>query len=180
MPVKEDRFPRLIDAVEKVADRSRMQDGAEETVESQLWVAENALVDRSPHVTSETFVTTGHERNPIRDSWLSPPPSRERDGAIGAVTSDAEHLDWQREGTEDHPIPTSPTGLWFWVGEPLKWPTRQPRPGFIYRQEVQHPGFGPWGGRDFVEVAAEDAEDTLVNLFVDLGDELAFEPLRSF
>jgi len=180
MPVIKDRFPQLIGAVEETADRRRMQDGAEDTIEAQLASARMALVHRSPHVTEETFVTTGHERNPIQDSWLSPSSSGERDGATGVVASDAEHLDWQREGTAGHPIPLDPSGVWFFVGEPLKWPTKQSQPGFIYRREVEHPGFGQWGGRDFVEVAAEDAEDTLMDLFVDLGNELAFESLRSF
>jgi len=180
VPVIEDRFPQLVDAVEEMADRKRMQDGAEGTIEAQMASAKRSLVHWSPHVTEETLVTTGHERNPISGSWLSPPPSGERDGATGAVTSDAEHLDWQREGTAGHPIPLDPSGVWFFVGEPLKWPTKQSQPGFIYRREVEHPGFGPWGGRDFVKVAAEDAEGALVDLFVDLGNELAFESLRSF
>ena len=182
MPVIKDRFPELADAVEEIADRGRMRDASKETVERQLWFASVALADHSPHVTSETFLTTGHERNPIQDSWVLPPPSSERDGASGTIASESGHIEWQRYGTEkkDYPIEASgPGGLWFWTGPPLKWPSSLP-PGFVNLPAVEHPGFGPWGGRDFVEVAAEDAEPVLNTLFFDMGDSLAYDPLRDF
>jgi len=200
--VERDRFPELVEAVRKTLDRERISVMAEEiAVEHQ----ESALVwltYASPEATSETLMTTGHDHTSIKEGWDTGPVSRTPDGAEATVINRSEHVDWQRSGTAEHIIPFGRSGvesvsqsgdirrtvgptrpIAFWLGAPLKWPVHVARfaktPGIYSFLEVTHPGFGPWGGRDFVEVAADDARPELEYTFR-RGMKEVLRPLEEF
>jgi hypothetical protein len=198
------RFGELMGAIRQSLDRERMTGIARDAVLEQQEEAEHQLFIFSPQATPETRVTTGHDHTPIWMGWESLLPEQLPDGAKATVISTSEHVGVQRTGTikKGYKIWPGTTGggtifypgggrrrarygtgrLRFWLGKPLKWPVRVARlrkPGFVAMTVVEHPGFGPWGGRDFVETAVEAAMPKMVEAFLDASIEVT-EPIREF
>lgn len=184
--IEVDRFGELVDAIRQTADKVRAQKMAQAASRRQGKIAMRWLVDYSPQTTAQTFVTTGHDHTSILKGWRGPFDRPVMDGAESVVSSASEHIDVQRSGTtaKRYPIPkVAPvtSKLEFWLGPPLKWPVRKAKfrkPGFVQMTQVEHPGFEPHGGRDFVERAADQARPEMVKEFSETGYEVAFEPLK--
>ena len=178
MPVVANRFPDLVVAVEKTADKGRAQRESGVAVSRQSAVATFALTTFSPVLTASDDVFTSHEEHHIADSWETLSESRTDDGAVAIIGNSAPHLDAQRFGTRrNYPIVArGPWGLTFWLRDPTD---ALDEPGIMRRQSVEHPGFGPWGGEDFVEVASRAMRPDLIQIAVESAGKIAFEEFRA-
>ena len=193
-----DRFPELAEAIREYANRERIMRLATGTVEQQRVYMIDKLRDNSPIAGQDTFHDTGHDHTTIIEGWEYGESFATGTRAGATINNRSEHIDWQRSGTARHDIPHSatrkprrPGGLTqtygksqvrFWLGPPLKWKVRSARfqkAGFVAFDQVDHPGFEPWGGRDFVEVAADSGRPELIKIFKEeMGH--VYKPLEEF
>jgi hypothetical protein len=146
---------------------------------------EPVLREYSPIAGPDTFMTTGHNHTTIYDGWSRPiTRGNPRGGADLMFMNKSEHVEVQRTGTEDrgYPIPLNPTGSTFWLGSPLKWGRSLPGgPGFVRFPQITHPGIvEPWGGRDFVEEAAEAFDHDWHVIMVEILKKVVFGELDKF
>lgn len=184
MKVKVNRFPELKKTIERstkrVVVRSAVRMGVVDLGDEMLPV----LREYSPAKTQETFMTTGHDHTTIYDGWSRPEVKMNHLGGVDMqILNRSEHIDVQRTGTEKrgYPIPFEPTGVTFWLGDPLKWGRRLPGgPGFVRFNRIKHPGFGPWGGKDFVEEAAESFENRWYSIVVGTVKHAVFREFNKF
>lgn len=175
------RFPELIDAVRRTSDEDRAAQAAMLAVGRQSEIAMSELGASSPYSTRETLYATRHEPHHIADSWMIMRTERDGAGAKSVVGNSAPHIEWQRYGTPGHDISAQgPWGLTFWTGSPLRWASRHQdgHAGWMRKKSIDHPGFGPWGGSDFVVGAAARVGSELARIAIDAGDEIAFMELR--
>jgi hypothetical protein len=196
MPDDINRFGELVSAIKATLDQNRFRPHARETARDQGDIAMRWLVDFSPEaIPQQTVMTTGHDHETIKGGWRGPHDSDRPDGAEALITNLSEHVDVQRSGTsvKNYVIAprgrtaltgfTGPAKLSFWLGPPLIWPVRKPKfrvPGFVEMTQVTHPGFGPHGGQDFVERAADRARPEMTETFHEMAVEVAFEPIERF
>ena len=201
MPTEVDRFPEFLESIRDTANRERIASIAGEAVRDQQRFMFGRLVFWSPRAAGDTFMSTGHDHTAIEDGWRYGSVSQTGNGAEASMDNVSEHVDVQRSGTlkKKYEIPhpgtrkqSRPGGLLqtygksqlaFWLGSPLKWGVKSARfqkAGFVYMDRVTHLGFGPHGGRDFVEVAAESGRGEMESIARDAGREIAFRPLEEF
>lgn len=183
MRVRVNRFPQLVRAVEETADRTRAQDISGAGMRLIGRDLHPVMKEFSPKATKETFYTTGHDHTTIYDGWSPPIVDPGGDGAVLRLMNRSEHIDVQRTGTEKrgYKIPSNPTGVGFWLGSPLKWGRRIPGPpGFVRFAQITHPGFSPWGGRDFVASAAEEMAGETRSTMESTARTIAFRKLEEF
>ncbi len=191
------RFGELVEAIKSTLDQNRLRPHARETAREQGRIAMEWLVDFSPEaIPGRTLVTTGHDHTSIIQGWRGPHDADRPDGAESLITNLSEHVDVQRSGTSIKNYVIAPRGqaaaragfegsrkLSFWLGAPLIWPVRAAKfrkPGFVEMAQVIHPGFGPHGGKDFVESAADRARPEMAETFHEMAVEVAFEPIEGF
>jgi hypothetical protein len=202
MTITVDRFDEMVHAIRDSLNKERLAEIARKTVDRQQGIAFEELWDHTPQKTRQTFMTTGHESHTsIGEGWRLDSPRALPDGAEAVIRNVSEHIDVQRTGTtrKNYPIPnimapargSGPAPGWkpfahpwmvFWVGPPLKWPARKKKfqsGRFGAFSQVRHPGFGPWGGRDFVEEAADEARPAMIDALRDESREM-FKPAREF
>ena len=195
-----DRFPELAEAVREYGNRERIKSLAVGAVEQQRTYMMGKLRDNSPIARPDTYVDTGHSHTTIIEGWEHGESFATGTSVGTTINNRSEHIDVQRSGTQKkgYPIPSGasrkprrPGGLIqtygkgqvrFWLGPPLKWPVRSARfrkAGFVSLDQVTHPGFEPWGGRDFVEVAADSGRPELIKIF---SEEMGhtYKPLEEF
>ena len=176
------RFPELMESVEKTASEKRAAEMSVLAIAQQAMLAIGELRDKSPESSKSTLVTTGHAPHHIAESWLIMSEGPVRGGAQAVIGNSAPHLEAQRYGIEpvDGLSAQGPWGLMFWTGSPLRWPSKRPdgQKGWMRKQSVDHPGFGAWGGSDFVERAAQGVRPEMIQIAVESGDEIAFAELR--
>lgn len=196
-----DRFPELAEAIREYANRERIMGLATGAVEQQRVYMIDKLRDNSPIAGPDTFYDTGHgDHTTIIEGWEYGDSSATGTRASATINNRSEHVDVQRSGTQKkgYPIPHGggrkprrPGGLVqtygksqvrFWLGPPLKWKVgsaRFQKAGFVALDQVDHPGFEPWGGRDFVEVAADRGRPELIRIF---SEEMGhvYKPLEEF
>lgn len=203
MGIQVNRFDELIAAVERTANMDRLLGVSGNIVEEQTEFAQRELYEFSPRITPGTFMSTGHNHTPISEGWARLPQELSSDSVAVTIVNTSEHVRVQREGTTRKNYPITPrqssaygtrlfpggsrynlgSRLFFWIGPPLRWPVRAAsfrKGGWAWMTKVEHPGFGPWGGRDFVLDAAEAAQDILVDIFRLSGRDEYLRPLRRF
>lgn len=176
------RFPELVESVKESASRRRSGEISALAAEAQAAIAIDELRERSPRSSEETLYTTGHEPHHISESWMIMSQDFERGGAGFVIGNSAPHLNAQRYGIDpvDDLSARGPWGLIFWTGGRLRWPSKRQdgEPGWMRKQSVDHPGFGAWGGSDFVERAAQNMRPDMSRIAAGAGDEIAFGELR--
>lgn len=195
-----DRFPELFNAIRDFASVERVKRIAKGVAEQHRAFMIGVLRENSPVAGPDTFVDTGHADRSILESWRYGEFFEGSNFVEAGIANDSPHVNEQRYGTRKKGYaiphagarkPSRPGGLTqiygqsqlrFWLGPPLKWPVRAARfrkGGFVYMDQVRHPGFGPWGGRDFVEVAADEGRPQMVQIF---NEEMrgVYEPLEKF
>jgi hypothetical protein len=137
-------------------------------VESTQRGARFSIANRSPHVNWQRFGTGPHE------IW----PRESSGGESSGRLLGKRPFVYLGEGTSRGYSPR----LVFWLGPPLRWPVRLARfrkAGFVKMTKVNHPGFEPHGGRDFVMTASEVARPGMVEP-VRQATQFIMEPLREF
>jgi hypothetical protein len=200
MTIDLDRFDELVRSIRRSLSMERLSAMAQQTVERQQAIAFESLWKHTPQKTRQTFMTTGHEdHTSIGEGWRLDSPERLPDGARAVIRNVSEHVDVQRTGTTKKDYPITPgkgvagpsNSFWmpfefprlvFWLGPPLKWPVRAARfrkGGFFSFAQVRHPGFGPWGGKDFVEEATDESRPEMARALREDGKQI-FKPLREF
>ncbi len=176
------RFPELMESVEKTASERRAAEISALAIAAQAAIAIDELRDKSPGSSERTLRTTGHAPHHIAESWLIMSADPVRGGARAVIGNSAPHLSAQRYGIEpvEDLSAQGPWGLTFWTGSPLRWPSKRSdgQAGWMRKQSVDHPGFGAWGGSDFVERAAQGMRPEMAQTAVESGDEIAFGELR--
>ena len=176
------RFPELMGAVERTASEKRAAEMSALAIAQQAMLAIGELRDKSPESSESTLRTTGHAPHHISESWLIMSEGSVRSGAQAVIGNSAPHLSAQRYGIEpvDDLSARGPWGLTFWTGPPLRWSSKRPdgQRGWMRRQSVDHPGFGAWGGSDFVERAAQSIRPEMTQIAAESGEEIAFAELR--
>lgn len=196
MKVK-NRFPELMAAVRETVDQDRLRRLADEGVDEQLEIMQRWLGQLSPHTTEETFVSTGHDHEPIAKSYGRKPNEFREDGVTGTITNASQHFLAQARGASPAVIPRNAPYVKFWIGAPLRWPIRSDairkrlaRMGvdgayFVFGS-VNHPGFKPWrdpgggSGENWIEQSSDQAFPQMLGIFRSVAREATFEPLSEF
>ena len=204
MAVLKDEFDQMIVAIREALSKKRLMNIAAIAVRDQQRIAADHLFDHSPEaILGYTLMTTGHQHISVKQGWENEPPKRDGKGVEAIIINKSEHVRVQMTGTRKkfYQIPhqlgtvsgtvggaeskrgTQSKGVTFWWGAPLKWRATKVakfrKPGFVHLRVVSHPGFGPWGGENFVGGAIREAEPAMNRVLDEVRSEV-MRPLRQY
>lgn len=182
---RKNRFPALVAAIQETASVARGRVELENAAILAGQLAEMYLKRLSPHRTYPPVNTwqgpgtpepyEGERKRephvPISEGWQRPDVTISGTTAEVLITNVSEHLDVQRTGILTPYTETGPQLFWY--------PLKGGGGGRAYFLGVtRNHYFGPWGGRDFVEEAADQARPDLMEIFRESSYNVAFSALN--
>ena len=195
------RIPKFIYTLHQIKNRPRASEINREALNEMGSVTFEFIRRVQPRRTYNTLhplaADVGNIRThtPISKGWQGPITSGLADGgAVTLLMNRSEHIEFQMEGRQG---PWSIPGSVFPIGPPLKWPiinkdiwrrklldaerTGNPvNPWLAPVKPVSHPGYGPWGGSNFVVRGAEAGRPRRAGIFRGAVLRIGQHPLRQF